>query len=169
MNAVLQDLTTDGFRMVGRNWYQGAAPTSADDVQDAAVRALLRHGQRATVRAVRDTLAALPRESGAAPAGPAVDDQGLPAPTAEELAEEAAWFVDMFFMFALTFTPDTPWLFGNDDVDCDAVPADVRRTAFRAGMATAAAHGVPDKPPTARQVVNALIRRMAKDRRLKAS
>ncbi|MFD8458684.1 hypothetical protein [Streptomyces antimycoticus] len=100
-------------------------------------------------------------------AKPAVDNLGLPLATTEELAQEAAYMVDTFFMYSLAFLPDTPWAFTNDDVNCDALPADIRRTCYRAGLTVAAGHGVPDRAPTMRQVADALIRRMAREGRIK--
>ncbi|MFE6163358.1 hypothetical protein ACFQ7F_31100 [Streptomyces sp. NPDC056486] len=100
------------------------------------------------------------------PAAPVVDDLVLPAPSTEDLADDAAWWVDTFFARALAFLPDEPWVFTNDDVSCDALPADIRRTCYRAGLAVAAGHGVPDRAPTMRQVADALIRRMVRDGRV---
>ncbi|GAA3804468.1 hypothetical protein GCM10022206_49200 [Streptomyces chiangmaiensis] len=165
--AVTDDLTRDGWHALDPRETDTTAPI---------VNALRCHSVKATtgsVLAVRRSLwkrrQELKAKPAPEPATPAVDDLGLPVPTVDELADEAAYVVDVFFMLSLTFAPDAPWLFDNDDVNCSAVPRDIRQTAFRAGMTVAAAHGVPDKPPTMRQVVNALIRRMSKDGRLKRS
>ncbi|WP_411150210.1 hypothetical protein [Streptomyces sp. A30] len=165
MNAETLTAITDGLTRDG--WY--ALDPSETDTTAPIVNALRGHRVKATdktVLAVRRSLRERRQELKPKHV-PVADDHGLPAPTVEELAREAAWFVDTFFMYALTISTDAPWIFANDDVECSAVPRDIRQTAFRAGMTVAAAHGVPDSPPSMRQVVNALINRLAKDGRLK--
>ncbi|QKV92939.1 hypothetical protein HUT19_15215 [Streptomyces sp. NA02950] len=160
LTTIVNDLTATGWHALDSRETDKTAPI---------VKALQRHRVRANdsaVLAVRHALWERRQELKAEPAAPAVDDLGLPVPTAEELADEAAYVVDVFFMLSLTFAPDAPWVFDNDDVNCSAVPRDIRQTAFRAGMTVAAAHGVPDHPPTMRQVVNALIKRMNQDGRI---
>lgn len=169
-DAVTVELASAGYHFrVGSGWRKGDDQAPPDRVHVAVVKALQGHGQRASIRAVRDVMGALPRVESEPPPEPAADCSGLPLATVEELADEAAWWVDTFFMYSLTLSLSASWAFDNDDVDCSAIPADIRRTAFRAGMTVAAAHGVPDHAPTMRQVVNALIRRMAQDGRLKCS
>lgn len=174
--SVVNALREAGYALRGQRARLNGERVDADRVRVAAVAECRAQGLRPTGRLVAsimngwawhdDTKPAAPAPE---PPAPVVDDLGLPLPTVEEMADEAAWWVDTFFTYSLAFTSEAPWIFDNDDVNCDAVPADIRRTAFRAGLTVAAAHGVPGSAPTMRQVVNALIRRMAKDGRLKRS
>ncbi|MEV0256390.1 hypothetical protein AB0H82_19270 [Streptomyces sp. NPDC050732] len=163
---ITDELTAEG-------WH--ALDSRATDKMVPIIKALGRHSVRANdsaVLAVRGALSKRRQElmkPVPEPAAPAVDDLGLPVPTTEELADEAAWATDMFFMFELTFPQTAVWTVG-DSVHVKSLkplPHVVRQTAFRAGMTVAAAHGVPDNPPTMRQVVNALIKRMAREGRIK--
>ncbi|MEV6993069.1 hypothetical protein AB0N87_28340 [Streptomyces sp. NPDC093228] len=166
LTAIVNELTADGWHGIDQR---------ESDPDVLIVKALHRHRLKANGSAMTAVRQALWDRRPAPEPGPepqpepAVDDLGLPVPTVEELAQEAAYMVDVFFAFALASLPDALWAFTNDDIQCDALPADIRRTCFRAGMTVAAAHGVPGSAPNMRQVVNALILRMAKDGRLKRS
>jgi hypothetical protein len=156
LTAIVNDLSADG-------WHGIDSRESDPDVP--IVHALQRYRVKANDRAMAAVRVALNERR---PTPEPVQDLGLPAPTAEELAEEAAWFTDMFFMFELTFPRSAVWTVGDAVHVKSLKPLShaIRQTAFRAGMTVAAAHGVPDSPPTMRQVVNALIQRLAREGRL---
>ncbi|MEU7313307.1 hypothetical protein [Streptomyces sp. NPDC007083] len=171
VTSIADALAKEGFGWVSgqRAWLHGER-VDVDRVRVAAIRQASVQGFRPTGRligAVMDQDVNRPKRRPAPdpePVAPAVDDVALPLPSTEELAQDAAHMVDLF-MFSLAFTPK-PWEFTNDDVNCHALPADIRRTCYRAGLTVAAGHGCPGRAPTMRQVVDALIRRMAKDGRI---
>ncbi|WP_262700557.1 MULTISPECIES: hypothetical protein [Streptomyces] len=157
-----------GWVMSQRAWLHGER-IDPDRVRVAAIGKASAQGLRPTGRligAVMDLCVNVPESRPAPDPEPEPADLALPVPSTEELAQDAAYMVDLFFMFSLAFTPE-PWAFTNDDVNCDALPADIRRTCYRAGLTVAAGHGVPDRAPTMRQVANALIRRMVREGRIK--
>lgn len=165
-------MNTDTLRavvdeLVAADWH--ALDPQETDPLVPVVQALQRHRVRADDRAVRVVFDALEARR-PEPEPEPYEDLHLPAPTVEELAEEAAWWVDLLFMFSLHLqAPGKGWSFENDNVDLnvsETVPVSVRRTCHRAGLTVAAKHEVPDRAPSMRQVCNALIRRLAKDGRL---
>ncbi|MFJ7785743.1 hypothetical protein ACIQY8_24175 [Streptomyces albidoflavus] len=162
VNDVIAAVQRDGFRKSADGWTRAGEAATADSLRVATIHAYQALGVRPTAPRVNAVLTAL---QGVEPEP--VDLSGLPLPSAEELASEAAYITDLFFMFSLTLDVSTSWDFSNEDVAYRAVPAEIRKTAFRAGMTAAAVHGRPNNPPTMRQVVNALIKRMAEDGRIK--
>ncbi|MFJ9728305.1 hypothetical protein ACIRP3_36740 [Streptomyces sp. NPDC101209] len=165
MNAETLHTITD--ELVTAGWLD-LDPRETDQTAPI-VNALQRHHVRANDRAVTAVRLALhTRTPAQEPAAPAVDDEGLPVPTTEELAEEAAFMVDLFYLGKWDRL-NGAWAVDTTDVDCSAAPSDLRRSCFRAGRFVAANHGMPTAGPTTKQVVRALIRRMAKDGRLKPS
>ncbi|MDX3414952.1 hypothetical protein PV661_11915 [Streptomyces sp. MD20-1-1] len=163
LRTIVDELTASGWHALDPNETDPLAPI---------VQALQRHRVRADDRAVRSVSAALEARRPKPDPEPLPEgvpaDLGLPVPTVEELAQEAAWWVDTMFAYSLVLPRGETWDFVNDDMDLvfDHIPADVRRTCHRAGMTVAAAHGCPDQAPTMRQVANALIRRMSRDGRV---
>ncbi|MFE2733785.1 hypothetical protein [Streptomyces sp. NPDC056723] len=88
LTAIVNDLSADG-------WHGIDSRESDPDVP--IVHALQRHRVKANDRAMAAVRVALnERRPAPKPAAEPVQDLGLPAPTVEELAEEAAWFTDMF-------------------------------------------------------------------------
>lgn len=165
--TIVNALAAAGYRRACCGWSLNGEPVDEAALQVAVVKTFQAHSIRPTgtrVRGAIDASRALPLDAAETERQAAAS---LPVPTTEELADEAAWWVDTFFMYSLTFTIPALWDFDNDSVLCDVVPSKVRKTAFRAGMTVAAAHGVPDQAPTMRQVVNALIRRLSRDGRLR--
>ncbi|MFD9440012.1 hypothetical protein ACFWBR_34900 [Streptomyces sp. NPDC060006] len=159
--AVTAELAAAGYCLrVGRGWHKGDDRSHHDYVQDATVAALQRHSVPATVKAVSDVMSSLPRVA------TALADDGIPAPTTEELAAEAAWMVDTFWAYGWT-RQDSAWVHDQEAASVDAAPEDLRRTAFRAGLFVTTAHGLPQsKAPGMRDVIRALLRRMAREGRI---
>ncbi|GAA0914895.1 hypothetical protein [Streptomyces thermoalcalitolerans] len=162
MNTAVLDTITAELTAAG--WH-AIAPQESDP-RAPIVQALQRHRVKADDRVVRAVSAALEARR-PKPERESVDDLGLPMPTRQELAEEAAWLVDVFWAYSFT-RQDGAWVFENPNVVADAAPENLRRTCFRAGLFVAQAHGLPQsKAPNMRDVVRALQRRLWADGRVK--